>query len=455
MADRSRAMAKASPKLTLEDQFGADVVGFARAAVTAARPGPQHKVPTIVRYACEYVSWALAADSPLDPAVLFSASRVDAYYRHLCDSGTSPSSAAPVRSFLKRLHPAVGLTSTTRGRGPDAARRTRVTLGPSLAVDLTVKASPAVASELATFRPTIVPDHMWPTIQPIVLAVVLATRVDRVQRAKDLFRSAAMLVGWVHSEGRPLRPELVFDATTVSGFADRFWEVAHRPSLATHISNLRSIAAGLGVTSAPPLGGYTADVTYAYDDAHIAELENAIAAVRQPRRRRSLSAIELLAFGAGYTPMEMCWAQPSHLVDIDGAVHAVIHTPERWDLRLDVDLVRTIFGDAAADADAHPGLHVRATVRILDRWQALAVQVRETAISDGEEFLLGGDGEGRRGRYDTVLNGGKHGGAKIEFSYKQARLRWMADFAGPTLEPLRDALGVSTLDLKHMFRDWS
>src|SRR5690606_18408314 len=144
------------------------------------------------------------------------------------------------------------------------------------------------------------------------ISAVATVPARRVQRARDLVRAGTLLAAHVRRQDRPLRPEIVFDASTITDFASSYAGLVNKHSLSTYVSQLRAIQRGLGYDPAPPLEWEQRE-TIVYDDDEIEQLMAEIAAMRTAHKRRHLRAAAVLVFGAGYLPRELGWAKPEHL----------------------------------------------------------------------------------------------------------------------------------------------
>lgn len=373
---------------------------WVRATVAAAGPRDVHEARRALRYALAYAEHLVAAGTPLDAAAVFAPEQVDTY-RTTAMIGAKGSRWA-ASSFLKRLHPDVGLAGTTRhatdtDADEPADEPVRDTEGAAAAgtAPAVVVVSDEVDDVIAGYVPATLDPARWAIIADLVRTAVRRCAPARPGRARDLCRCVAYLAAWAHATRRPLRTDTILAASTIEAFIAVLdsGDVPAR-STATFASNLHAVREAHGLPldverrrfpAASPRGPYdTAEVDAFYATAAIAP--------RRARRRHLTAALDLI-LGAGAFPKDAAAATPDD-VSVDGAGCTLVRFADR-------------------------------TVPVLDDHAQSLLDCADEARAAGDQWLIGGGVERRQNRLSELFGSPKSPQWAIPFEATRGRTTWL------------------------------
>ena len=441
------------PRLpALEDVYTADIIERAQQLVANANPreGVDYRT-RIVRYACDYLTWADANGIDVDDIdALLSDETVDRYREALKEAGQPPGTYRSTTSIIRRLHPNIGLAGTRHGDPtPKPARHVPQAPKKELA-----PLRDEIRQKLQAYRATVLDDDTWQLVRPLTLEAVTAAAPHTTTRAVHMMRLTAYLAAYAHEHDLPLRVDTVLHPDTVNKFIADTTNHADGRSIANYASLLRQVAIAVGQQPIGELaarpGAKGGDGGDLYDPYQLDDVDRFLRAtdkLRTAHRRRHATAGIALVAAFGYTPGETDWARPAHLTDTGATVTATIHTPACWDLRASEEAAFDNHAGPAAGTVRNDLLIVRATVQCLPGWEPLIRTVLNDAQQAGDEFLLGGAGDQRNGRwYRTVTD---HNG--VDVNSRRLRGFWLREHLEPLIGGQIDVLATNTLHLNRLF----
>lgn len=414
---------------------GAELLERTKTAVAAAGPRNPKEAVLVTRYAWEYQSHRAAHNLATEPAIAFTAAEVAAYKKVL---GGPDGTKNAVCSYLKRLHPTVGIAGTTRGQPDTTADSTaaapaqgrgtalvgdlrreldRVTAAGGVAPAATV--APAVGAAIATYTATLIDPAVWADVAAFVRAAVAVASPTSVARVNNLGRDVAYLTSWVRSENRPVRADVVLAGATIEAFLDVLVAggLGDR-SIATFAANLHAIRVAhhipldvvrRQVPAPDPKGPYTRDEVDGFYEL--------AARIPTAQRRRYVTGGLDLMFGTG------------------GGARDTTHTHPA-----DVGIRHDHIG-VAFDGRWVPALP--------DYADSLAAHAHAAAAA-GDTYLIGGRGGDRSNRLRALLAARSSGHWGVPVDPARARATWLVEAAAtgmfPTVTELLDAAGLETFE---------
>lgn len=395
----------------------------------------------------------------------FTAEAVEAYKEDLDGAAGSKDARC---SYLRRLHPAVGLAGTTRpapaaapidaGAGdldagdlgtsdpdagqPDADDHASTPAPDSvLAFTLGDPAPPVseeVAAMIARHQPQLLTASLWDVVGDLTRHVVANVGVQRPERAQLLMTDVAYLAAWTHSQHRPVTAETVLAGATIEAFLTVLTGMRDERGVATVAANLHAVREANGVGCDVVRRRFPAAAVKApYTTAELDELYRQAGRIPSAGRRSRVRASMALLLGVGAAPGECSWAPTSAVVRDSEGVWVGLGVPGDW--------------NAAVDATTEAALATveRRWVLALDDHadDLLAAKVHATATE--QQFLLGGPGARRNGRLNRVLEGTSDT-LTVPLDTTRARATWLVDAAVsgryPVITDLLDAAGAVGLE---------
>lgn len=423
-------------------------VAQVRRLVSAASPWDDRpkELRTVLRYCWEYLNHRLAEGLDCDPAAMFAEDQITAYRAGLQGARGSIDARC---SYLRRLHPDVGLTGTTRVQAGSGASTAEPRSSPPAtpneqtktrrpAVTCTDDVPAEVAEVLARHRPQLIEPALWAQVGEVTRAAVTATAPQHRSRAVRLLTEVAYLAGWVAAQHRPLRLETVLDGSSIEGFLDVLVRAKGRTprGLATLATNLHTVRAANGIACNVARRPFPAAATKApYSPAEIDELyATARRSARQPRFAQIRGAFGLV-LGAGAASGEAGWVTPEDVHRVNGRVAVSLGVPAGHHHH--------------RGAEADPAGIERRVVTIEDDYADDVLAAVRMASTRGERFILGGTGARRNNRLNRLLNGST-ASATVHFDVTRARMTWLVEAAAsgryPVITDLLDIAGARTLE---------
>lgn len=424
-----------------------------RAIVAAAGPSearPKDAV-TVLRYCWEYLEYRRSVGLPTDPDAAFTVEAVDAYRETL--TGATGTKAARC-SYLKRLHPSVGLGGTTR---TPAAATDEATEPASDADDRTVTALPTppaapsaanrrrneawrLGFNIEDLRPRLLHDAHWEPVAELTRHLVTETAPTRGARAQSMVTDVGYLAAWVNSQHRPLTPGVVLDGATIEAFLTLLLDGGRAPrGVASMAASLHAVREANGVTCDvvrrrfPPRAR---KAPYTLDE--IDDFYRQVARIRSTQRRIQARAALSLMLGAGAAPGDAGWLALDAVIETSDGVTVGLGTPENWDRKWN-----------ATDTAVLESIE-RRWVAVADEYCEDILIAKEAARPDESPFLLGGNSGKRNERARSVLYGnGASSNVSADVDPTRARAVWLVEAAAsgryPVITDLLDAAGAETL----------
>lgn len=391
-------------------------VAWVRQVVEAARPRVVREAEQALRYAFTYATHVVAAGETLTVDVL-TPDRVN-HYRDEVLTGARGTRDATT-SYLKRLHPDIGLAGTTRKTSERDASSDPACDEPATATE---ELAPGVDEAIDAFAPTRIAAVRWEETSELCRSAVRRAAPSRPSRARDLCRSAAYLAAWAHANHRAMRSEVVFAGATIEQFVAVLDRGLPARSAATHASNLHALREALGLPLDVERRTFpTSDPKSPYSGAEIDRVFDQARRVPTRARRRHVSAAIHLVLGAGATPADALTVEPDHITS---------PAPGR---------VCVDFADRRVEvlADYADGLLTAA----------------EQAREHGDTYLLGGTNSRRRAtRFSQLFAARDSGHWAVDFDSTRGRTTFIVEAAldtarYPGVLALLDATGLETLNV--------
>ena len=416
-------------------------VAQTRDVVGAAGPRSHKEATKVLRYCWEYLEHRRAAGRSVDASEAFTAEAVEAYKEDLAGAAGSKDARC---SYLRRLHPHVGLAGTTRTTQA-ATRTTQATTHPApasglvLAVsDSATPASETVAAMIAGHRPQLLAAPLWEVVGDLTRTVVAKVGVQRPERARLLMTDVAYVAAWVHSQHRPVTPETVLAGATIEAFLTLLSGVRNERGVATVAANLHAVREANGIGCDVERRRFPAAAAKApYSPAELDEAYRRAGRIPQAGRRAYVRAGMALLLGAGAAPGECGWALTSAVVRKADGVWVGLGVPGEWRTRLDTD------------AESALATVERRWVQVLDDHADDVLVANEYATANDQPFLLGGTGLRRNDRLNRVLAGTSDHWT-VQLDTTRARATWLVDAAVsgryPVITDLLAAAGAVGLE---------
>jgi hypothetical protein len=291
------------------------------------------KSPTAAKLACghvfRYLAWTDSQTSPGDHPTM-----VGEYLDHLTAAGTRPGTLKPIAAAL---------------RACVASPQAPAVAPPRSAADAIAGYTP---------DPQRVAPELWADIAEQARAAVAATEPADARQAASRLAPTSLYLAWVNVADRQREP---FTPDSVERFLAAGRTTWTPGTHTTYTSQLRRIAR----TAQPKLWPTTHRKRTAAELCDIDELTTICRSIRgqDPTARRQLSAIVLLARGAGITGVAAALVQPS-------------------DVGRDGDRITVAVRSGRAPR----------VVPVIDEWAEALVDLAHRSAAAGDHYLLGGRG---------------------------------------------------------------
>ena len=243
--------------------------------------------------------------------------------------------------------------------------------------------APVPADRIEEILTSYVPEAIAPSrfarIESLVRVAARATNPSSPDRATRAVRNGSYLAAWVEHQGRPLRIDVVFHPNTVEEFAAALTLSMNTASAATIASSLRTMSRALLPDLAPArrtVHGRPAASNLPYTDAEITYLLRKAGTAHSTKHRRYLTALICLGLGVGPQHSEQDWVRPTDIV-------------RHQDGTVTVGLTR-------------PTTQTTRSITALDPYADRLVDLAQSALDAGDEWLLGG-GATRRNRASHMV----------------------------------------------------